>query len=104
MEWKTSPKKEDFSEEIRHIMQINLEITILFFSLYLVLPVAWAALRAGARGFLHASMEACQVVRAVDLATKGVLVAPRKLLEYLVNEESETRYVNAPTLTVVAVK
>ena len=35
----------------------------------------------------RASMEACQVVRAVDLAIKGVLVAPRKLLEYLVNEE-----------------
>ena len=49
--------------------------------------VAWDALRAGARGFIHAGMPPDQVVRAVTVAAAGELVAPRELLQYLVTHE-----------------
>jgi DNA-binding NarL/FixJ family response regulator len=52
------------------------------------LPLARAALRLGARGFIHAGMELDQLARAAEVAAKGEIVVPRKLLEYLIaNEE-----------------
>lgn len=76
------------SEGIERIREINPEISILVFSLHVDLPLARAALRLGARGFIHAGMELDQVARAVEVAARGEIVAPRKLLEYLIaNEE-----------------
>lgn len=76
------------SEGIERIRGINPEISILVFSLHVDLPLARAALRLGARGFIHAGMELDQVARAVEVAARGEIVAPRKLLEYLIaNEE-----------------
>lgn len=76
------------SEGIEHIRGINPETSILVFSLHMDLPLARAALRLGARGFIHAGMELDQVARAVEVAVRGEIVAPRKLLEYLIaNEE-----------------
>ena len=60
---------------------------ILIFGLDLNLPVARAALRAGARGFIHAGMNPAQITRAVDVALEGEIVAPRQLLEYLITNE-----------------
>jgi DNA-binding NarL/FixJ family response regulator len=48
------------------------------------LPLARAALRHGARGFIHAGMELDQIARAVEVAHEGEIVAPRKLFEYLI--------------------
>ena len=75
------------SEGIERIRGINPEISILVFSLHVDLPLARAALRLGARGFIHAGMELDQVARAVEVAARGEIVAPRKLLEYLIANE-----------------
>ena len=61
-------------------------VPILVFGSRLELPLARAAIRAGASGFVHAGMTPGQVVRAVEVATKGELVAPRELIRYLIVE------------------
>ena len=65
----------------------NPDISILVFSLHVDLPLARAALRSGARGFVHAGMDLDQTIRAVEVAARGEIVAPRKLLEYLIANE-----------------
>lgn len=75
------------SEGIERIREVNPDISILVFSLHVDLPLARAALRLGARGFIHAGMELDQIARAVEVASKGEIVAPRKLLEYLIANE-----------------
>jgi DNA-binding NarL/FixJ family response regulator len=47
------------------------------------LQLARAALQAGANGFLHAQMPPEQVVRALEVASKGEHVVPRELLKAL---------------------
>lgn len=54
------------------------------------LPLAEIALKGGARGFVHAEMTPEQLIRALIVASEGEIVAPRKLLEYLVNDEGAT--------------
>lgn len=51
------------------------------------LDLAWAALKNGADGFVHAAMDREQVVRAVEVVQKGELVAPRQLLRYLLSQD-----------------
>ena len=82
---------EDLSEVVEHHRElVPNRPPIIVFGSHLDLPLARRALRAGASGFIHAGMKPSQLVRAVALATRGELVAPRKLLEYLiVNEEPE---------------
>ncbi len=48
------------------------------------LKLAEASLRGGARGFVHAEMTPEQILRALSVAAKGELVAPRELLESLI--------------------
>jgi DNA-binding NarL/FixJ family response regulator len=80
---------EGLSEGIKRIQEVNPEISILVFSLHVDLPLARSALRLGARGFVHAGMEPEQIARAVEVAARGEVVAPRKLLEFLIaNEDS----------------
>jgi DNA-binding NarL/FixJ family response regulator len=76
---------ESLSNGIRRIQEVGPRIAILVFSLYLSLPLAKTALRSGARGFIHAGMQPDQIVRAVEVATEGEIVAPRKLFEYLID-------------------
>jgi len=62
---------------------------VVVFSPQLDLPLARDALRAGASGFVHAEMMPDQLVRALAVATRGELVAPRELLRYvLTNDQS----------------
>jgi DNA-binding NarL/FixJ family response regulator len=75
------------SEGIRRIQEVNPEVSILVFSLHVDLPLARAALRLGARGFVHAGMEPEQIARAVEVAARGEIVAPRKLLEFMIANE-----------------
>ena len=51
------------------------------------LPLARSALRAQARGFLHAAMSPEQIVHALSVALKGEVVVPRELLREVVMEE-----------------
>jgi len=78
---------ESISEGIERIREANPEISVLAFSLRVDLPLARAALRHGARGFIHAGMELDQIERAVEVAAGGEIVAPRKLLEYLITND-----------------
>jgi DNA-binding NarL/FixJ family response regulator len=81
---------EAISEGIERIKEVDPEIPILAFSLHVDLPLARVALRHGARGFIHAGMELDQIARAVEVAVEGEIVAPRKLLEYLIANDDPT--------------
>jgi len=81
---------ESISEGIERIRGVDPDISILAFSLHVDLPLARAALRHGARGFIHAGMELDQIARAVEVAFEGEIVAPRKLLEYLIANDDPT--------------
>jgi DNA-binding NarL/FixJ family response regulator len=62
---------------------------VVVFGAQLDLPLARDALQAGASGFVHAEMTPDQLVRAVAVASRGELVAPRELLRYvLMNDRS----------------
>ena len=49
--------------------------------------LARAALRGGARGFLHLGMQPSQIARAISLASEGETVFPRELVTGLISEE-----------------
>ena len=57
---------------------------IMVFGAHLDLPLAWEALKAGASGFIHAGMSLSQLLRAVAVAARGELVAPRELIGHLI--------------------
>ena len=75
---------EGISEGVKRIRKAAPGATILVFGFDLDLALARAALKAGARGFIHARMKPEQIVRAVKVAVGGEIVVPRKLLEYLI--------------------
>ena len=60
---------------------------VVVFSPQLDLPLARDALQAGACGFVHAEMMPDQLVRALAVAAKGELVAPRELLQYVLTKD-----------------
>lgn len=78
---------EGLLEGVKRVRAQSPNALILIFGLYLDLSVARAALRAGARGFIHAGMPPEQIIRAVKVVTEGEIVAPRQLLEYLIINE-----------------
>lgn len=61
---------------------------VVVFGTQLDLPLARDALEAGASGFVHAEMTPEQLVRAVSVAARGELVAPRDLLRFVLNDHS----------------
>lgn len=81
---------EGLSEALNRMREVNPEISILVFSMHVDLPLARAALRLGARGFVHAGMELDQIARAAEVAAKGEVVAPRKLLEFMIANDDPT--------------
>ena len=81
---------ETLAEGISRIHAVSPEIPILVFGLRVDLPIARAALRLGARGFIHAGMELEQIARATEVAARGEIVIPRTILEQLVTNEDPT--------------
>jgi DNA-binding NarL/FixJ family response regulator len=78
---------EGLQKEIKRGRNLYPDTPILVFGPRADLPLAETALRAGARGFVHAEMTPEQLLRALEVvASKGEIVAPRELLEYLVND------------------
>jgi DNA-binding NarL/FixJ family response regulator len=59
---------------------------VVVFGDYASLPLARAALRAGAQGFLHARMPPEHVTRALRLAEEGKVVLPKELLSAVAEE------------------
>jgi DNA-binding NarL/FixJ family response regulator len=78
---------ESVAESVRRVQEISPDVPVLVFGLKTDLRLARSALRAGARGFVHAGMSSEQIVRAVEVAVEGEIVAPRKLLEYLLSND-----------------
>jgi DNA-binding NarL/FixJ family response regulator len=64
-------------------------VPLLVFGSRLDLALAWATLKNGADGFVHAQMDPKQVLRAVAVVQKGELAAPRQLLRYYLLSQNE---------------
>lgn len=79
---------EQLREGIRHVLLQEREACVLIFNPFMDLPLAWSALRSGARGYLHAGMKPDQILRAIHAAEGGEIVAPRNLLEYVVENSA----------------
>ncbi len=82
-----SDDAEDVLASVEHIKGQHPGASVLVFGRHEDLPLARSALRAGARGFIHAGMRPEQLLRAVEVAAEGEIVAPRRLLEYLIDHE-----------------
>ena len=80
---KVSAAPEDIPESIEHLRGLLPETPVLVFGIELDLSLAQTALKAGAMGFIHAGMEPSQIVRALLVASKGEVAAPRQMLEYM---------------------
>ena len=78
---------ERLPENVGRAQEANPNAPVLVYGLHLDLPLALAALRAGARGYIHAGMQPEQILRALKVAEQGELAAPRALLEYLLTHE-----------------
>src|SRR5215217_5278627 len=82
--------RERLSERVEFYQELSQGAPpVVVFGPQLDLPLARDSLQAGASGFVHAEMMPDQLVRAVAVATRGELVAPRELLGYvLTNDQS----------------
>jgi DNA-binding NarL/FixJ family response regulator len=80
--------REGLSERVKFYQELNPDAPpIVVFGPQLDLPLARDALQAGASGFVHAEMMPDQLVRALAVAAKGELVAPRELLGYVLTKD-----------------
>src|ERR687891_1497325 len=83
--------REGLSERVKFYQELNPDAPpIVVFSPQLDLPLAHDALQTGASGFVHAEMMPDQLVRALAVATRGELVAPRELLRYVLAKEDHS--------------
>jgi DNA-binding NarL/FixJ family response regulator len=84
-------EEEGCLEGMGRIRELHPGVPLLILGSQLDLALAWAALKNGADGFVHAQMDPAQVLRAVEVVQKGELAAPRQLLRYLLhhNEKPE---------------
>jgi DNA-binding NarL/FixJ family response regulator len=83
------PTDEDVAGQFERLRRRfpNAPILVLVMSLGIDVPLARAALRGGARGFLHLGMQPSQIARALSLASEGEIVFPRELTIALIKEE-----------------
>jgi DNA-binding NarL/FixJ family response regulator len=80
--------REGLSERVKFYQELSPDAPpIVVFGPQLDLPLARDALQAGASGFVHAEMMPDQLVRALAVAARGELVAPRELLRYVLNKD-----------------
>jgi len=80
--------REDLSKRVEFYQELSQGAPpVVVFSPKLDLPLARDALQAGASGFVHAEMMPDQLLRAVAVAAKGELVAPRELLRYVLTDD-----------------
>ena len=83
-----SDSEEDTERVVRNARSQAPGSPVIVFGLSSDLALVRAALRAGARGFVHSAMEPSQIVRALSVATQGEVVIPRGLLKDLVADEA----------------
>ncbi|MGH3089829.1 MAG: LuxR C-terminal-related transcriptional regulator [Rubrobacteraceae bacterium] len=80
--------EEEVERKVREARTLAPAAPVLVFGLSSDLTLVRAALRAGARGFVHTGMESSQIARALSVAAKGEVVIPRDLLKDLVADEA----------------
>ncbi len=78
----------DVASELRRLGALVPDVPALAFGLHVDPKLARIAIRAGARGFIHAGMRTAQVVRALSLASNGKVVVPGELLKGLTAEKA----------------
>src|SRR5215210_649379 len=83
--------EEDCLESMGRIRELYPDVPLLVFGSHLDLGLAWAALKNGADGFVHAQMDPKQVQRAVEVVQKGELAAPRQLLRYYLSQNEKPK-------------
>jgi DNA-binding NarL/FixJ family response regulator len=83
--------KEDCLNSIRRIRELYPGVPVLVFGSHLDLGLAWAALKNGADGFVHAQMHPAQVLRVVEVVQRGELAAPRGLLGYFFSQNEKPK-------------
>jgi DNA-binding NarL/FixJ family response regulator len=80
--------REGLSERVEFYQELSQDAPpVVVFGPQLDLPLARDALQAGASGFVHAEMMPDQLVRALAVAARGELVAPRELLRYVLTDD-----------------
>jgi DNA-binding NarL/FixJ family response regulator len=83
--------EEDWREGMGRIRELHPGVPLLVLGSHLDLELAWAALKNGADGFVHAQMHPAQVVSAVEVVQKGELAAPRELLGYFFSQNEKPK-------------
>lgn len=68
---------------VERIRESNRGASVLVLGLNEDMQLALTGLRSGATGFIHAKMKPEQIARAIAVAAKGEIVAPRGLIEYM---------------------
>jgi len=66
-------------------------VPLLVLGSHLDLGLAWAALKNGADGFVHAQMDPAQVLSAMEVVQRGELAAPRQLLRYFLSQNENPK-------------
>src|SRR5215208_70524 len=82
--------EEGWLEGMGGIRELYGGVPLLILGSKLDLGLAWASLKNGADGFVHAQMHPAQVLRAVEVVQKGELAAPRQLLGYYLRQQDTT--------------
>ena len=80
------PNGEDVASEVSRLQTLAPDAPILVFGLRVDPQLAKTAIRAGARGFIHAGMKPQQIVRALSVVAEGETAIPRELLESLLGK------------------
>src|SRR5215217_6058208 len=83
--------EEDWLEGMGRIRELYPGVPLLVLGSHLDLGLAWATLKNGADGFVHAQMIPAQLLRAVEVVQKGELAAPRQLLRYSLSQKEKPK-------------
>jgi DNA-binding NarL/FixJ family response regulator len=78
-------------EDMGGIRELYPGVPLLVLGSQLDLGLAWATLKNGADGFVHAQMDPAQVLSAVEVVQRGELAAPRQLLGYLLSQNENPK-------------
>jgi DNA-binding NarL/FixJ family response regulator len=78
-------------DDMGRIRELYPGVPLLVLGSHLDLALAWATLKNGADGFVHAQMDPAQVVRAVEVVQRGELAAPRQLLRYFLSQKENPK-------------
>jgi DNA-binding NarL/FixJ family response regulator len=83
--------EEGWREGMARVRERYPGVPLLVFGSHLDLELAWAALKNGADGFVHAQMHPAQVVSAVEVVQRGELAAPRQLLGHILSQKENPK-------------